>query len=397
MNLQAVLLAAASMTASATAEFTVTAGTTEATTSTTEHVSFVKQWTLNSAATTDTIDSIDLDLAGRVYVSYRSGLPSGVLGYVNVSGDSQTVVDAVTVTNDDANDTDNDDANDTDGELNVRIGNSTSTTLSGYLLTEIILASSGVVTDVKSQRSAQVVVEDGVLVSSSTTAELQVEASGSSAVYVSAANTDVSVRQLQLDAAGTASLQFNVKSVSVTEEAQFEAQGSSAISVLTSSVEAPTLELDAQNTGTICTSAQTVTATNYEGQDASRISMPNASSKYTSTGTATCDESTVPAREPACVSSACASSSTSGTTVGTAGSGTTTTTTVTTAPTTANDDDVSDDTSASSTSRLAALAAAAIGVATVALLLESDAEHEMYDELSLVNTETAFVSNLRSE
>ncbi|ETL35214.1 hypothetical protein L916_12625, partial [Phytophthora nicotianae] len=164
MNLPAILLVAASMAAHSTAEFTVTSGTTEATTSSTEHVSFVKQWTLNSATNGDNIDSIDLDLAGRVYVSYVSGLPSGVLGYVNVSGDSQTVVDAVTVSNDDTNDNDdndNDDTNDTDGELNVRIGNSTSTTLSGYLLTEIFLASSGIVTDVKSQRSAQVVVEDG--------------------------------------------------------------------------------------------------------------------------------------------------------------------------------------------------------------------------------------------
>ncbi|ETN19996.1 hypothetical protein PPTG_03097 [Phytophthora nicotianae INRA-310] len=202
------------MAAHSTAEFTVTSGTTEATTSSTEHVSFVKQWTLNSATNGDNIDSIDLDLAGRVYVSYVSGLPSGVLGYVN---------------------------------------------------------------------------------------------------------------------------------------------------------------LEAQNTGTICISAQTVTATNYEGRDASRISMPNASSKFTSTGTATCDESTVPAREPACVSSACAGSSTSGTPTGTAGSGASTTATVTTAPTTANDDDANDDdtnddTNASSVPHLAALAAAAIGAVTMALL-----------------------------
>ncbi|KAL4163063.1 hypothetical protein KRP22_015175 [Phytophthora ramorum] len=357
------------MTACATAEFTVTSGTAEATTSTTEHVSFVKQWTLNAATTTDTIDSIDLDLAGRVYVSYVSGLPSGVLGYVNVSGDSQAVVNAVAVSNDDANDTDdNDDANDNDGELNVRIGNSTSTTLSGYLLTEIFLASSGVVTDVTSQRSAQVVVEDGVLVSSSTTAELQVEASGSSAVYVSAASTAVSVRQLQLDAEGSASLQFNVKSVAVTDEAQLDAQGSATISLLGSSLEAAQLQLDAQNTATICISAQQVTATNYEGQDASRISMPNAASKYDSTGSFACDETSAPAREPSCVSTACAASSSSGNTVGVAGSGTQTTTTVTSAPATANDDDTSDDTNASSTPRLAALAVGVIAAAIAVLL-----------------------------
>jgi len=343
------------MTARATAEFTASAGTTEPTTSSTEHVSFVKQWTLNAANSVDTIDSIDLDLAGRVYVSYVSGLPSGVLGYVNVSGDSQTVVDAVTVSNDDSNDADdNDDNDDMDGELSVRFGNSTSTTttLSGYLLTEIILASSGVVTDVKSQRSAQVVVEDGVLVTSSTTAELQIEASGASAVYVSAASTAVSVRQLQLDAAGTATLQFNVESVSVTDEANLEAQGSAGISLLASSVEAAQLELDAQNTGTICISAAQVTATNYQGHDASRISMPNASSKYDSTGSFACDESSVPAREPACVASACAGSSSSGATVGTVGSGA--------SPATTSDDD--DDASASSTTQIVGLVVAMIGV-----------------------------------
>ncbi|EGZ15521.1 hypothetical protein PHYSODRAFT_505479 [Phytophthora sojae] len=326
MNIQALLLVAASMTARASAEFTVTSAVTEAATSTSENAAFVKQWTLSAVNSADTIDSIDLDLAGRVYVSYVSGLPSGVLGYVNVSGDSQTVVDAVTVTNDDTNDNDADDTNDTDGELNIRIGNSTSTatTLSGYLLTEIFLASTGVVTDVKSQRSAQVVVEDGVLASNSTTAELQVETSGSSAVYVSAASTDVSARQLHLEATGTSKLQFIVDSVSVTE-----------------------LELETQGTGTICISAQQVTATTYEGKGASRISMPNASNKHDSTGSLTCDESSVPAREPSCVSSACASSSTAGTAGSTTGNV---------------------DSSESSTTRLAALAAALIGAAAASLL-----------------------------
>ncbi|KAF4316873.1 hypothetical protein JM18_007560 [Phytophthora kernoviae] len=300
-NFSTLLLVAASMAAHATAEFSVAAGTTEATTSSTNHVSFVKQWTLTAGTTTNTIDSIDLDLAGRVY---------------------------------------------------------------------IILSASGAVTDVKSQRSAQVVIEDGVLVSSSTTAELQVEASGSSAVYVSAASTAVSVRQLNLDATSTATLQFNVASVSVSEEAQLEAQGSASLSVLGSSFEANQLEVDAQNTGKICLAAQQVTAANYEGQTASQISMPNASSKYTSTGSFACDESTVPAREPACVSSACAASSSSGNTATVAGSGaSTTTTTVTSTPATGNNDDASDDTNASAVFAVFQLGAVAvIALATAGLL-----------------------------
>ncbi|CAI5734892.1 unnamed protein product [Peronospora destructor] len=368
MNLLALFLVATAIASRVTAEFTVTSRPTEAITSSMKNVKFVKQWTLTAATTAKTIDSIDLDLVGRVYVSYKSGLPSGVLGYVNVSGDSQTVVDAVTVSNDDADDTDDkdddDDTKDNTGELNVRIGSSTLITLSGYLLTEIILASAGIVTDVKSQQSAQIVIEEGVLLTNGKTAELQVGASGSSAVYVSAVGTDVSVSQLQFDTAGTASLQFNVKSMSVTDEAQFESKGSARIALLASSVKAAKLELDAENTGTICTSAKEVTATTYEGKAATHISMPNATNKQGSIGLLACDEAKVPAREAACVSSTCDESSTPGITTG---SGATTSIMIT-PRTTNNDDNASDDTSAALTPQLSAFATTAFVVAMASLL-----------------------------
>ena len=54
----------------------------QASTSSVENVAFVKQWTITAATTTDAINSIDLNLAGRVYVRHMTGLPTGVLGYV---------------------------------------------------------------------------------------------------------------------------------------------------------------------------------------------------------------------------------------------------------------------------------------------------------------------------
>uniref|UniRef100_A0AAV1T962 Auto-transporter adhesin head GIN domain-containing protein n=1 Tax=Peronospora matthiolae TaxID=2874970 RepID=A0AAV1T962_9STRA len=376
MNLQRLLLVASSSLACAVSKFTITPGTTQAATSTVDNVKFVKQWTVTAATTTDLINSIDLDLAGRVYVSYRSGLPTGVLGYVNVSGDSQAVVEAVGVAHDDANDDNDDDdeneANDPDGDLNVYINNNASTSLTGYLLTEVILASTGTVTDLQSKRSAVVVVEDGVLMTSSTTAELQVEASGSSAIFVSAADAAVSMRQLQLDASGSASLQFEVASVSVSNEAQVDAQGSGQVVVLAPTVEAAMLELDTENSGAICFSGQQVTATTYEGKDESRISMPNAADKHGSTGTAPCEKATVPPREPACAGTGCASGTS--TTPGTAGASTTPGAAGTaTTPGAAGGNNAgisaSDGTSASSTPQLAALVAfAAVGVAMATLL-----------------------------
>ncbi|EGZ08693.1 hypothetical protein PHYSODRAFT_524332 [Phytophthora sojae] len=269
----------------ADSDFSVSSTSTTSVDSTTEHASFVKEWTLTASNThdkidsdddssddgDDKIDSIKLQLPGRVFVSYVSGLPSGVLGYVNVSGDSQTVVDAVKVS-----------SNDDDEELEVKYSSSSSSATSGYLLTEIYLATSNTVKEVEIESSAQVIIEDGVLVSSNTNRELQIKASDSSVV------------------------------ITIREDGQFQAHDKSSIAVLTSSLTADKLDLDAENSGTICVSAEEVTAGSYDGDEASKISMPNASSKYTSTGSFSCDEKSTPSREPSCVSSsACSSSTTS--------------------------------------------------------------------------------------
>ncbi|KAE8905066.1 hypothetical protein PF005_g28211 [Phytophthora fragariae] len=272
------LLAAASLSAQATADFKVTPGSTiKAATS--KNVNFVKQWTLTASATTNTIDSIDLSLAGNAYVSYVSGLPSGVIGYVNVSGDSRAVVNAVTVSKDVDNDLDNDNDlddlfdndNDKGGELN----------------------------DVNSKRSAHVVIEDGVLVTQGKRAELQIDASGSSAVYVSAPDTAVSVRQLSLETTGSAKIEYSVESIHARSELQMDAQGSSSISVLSSTVKTSQLELDALNSGKICIDAQEVKAAWRDIQGKNKISMPNAVKKHGTTGTFACVASKLPARKAA--------------------------------------------------------------------------------------------------
>ncbi|KAL3670682.1 hypothetical protein V7S43_003870 [Phytophthora oleae] len=308
-SFHALLVAAASLTAHATADFKVSPQPiVKAATS--KHVNFVKQWTLKAGANTNSIDSIDLSLAGNAYVSYVSGLPTGVIGYVNVSGDSRAVVNAVTVSKDVNNDVDID--NDLDdlfdndkndgGELNVWLGNKAA---SGYLLTEIFLAAPDAVKDVKSQRSAQVVIEDGVLVTSGKRTELQIDATGSSAVYVSAPDTTVSVGQLSLETTGTASIEYNVESVSVRSELQVDAQGTSSITVLASTIQTKKLNLDATS-GSICIAAETVESKWRGIEGKKKISMPNSAEKHGTTGTFACKESTLPARKAAKITAASA-------------------------------------------------------------------------------------------
>ncbi|KAE9275735.1 hypothetical protein PR003_g29252 [Phytophthora rubi] len=167
---------------------------------------------------------------------------------------------------------------------------------SGYLLTEIFLASPEAVKDVNSKRSAHVVIEDGVLVTQGKRAELQIDASGSSAVYVSAPDTAVSVQQLILEATESAKIEYSVESIDPRSELQMGAQGSSRIAVLSSTVKTSQLELDALNSGEICIDAQEVKATWRDIQGKRKVSMPNAVKKHGTTG---CVASKLPARKAA--------------------------------------------------------------------------------------------------
>ncbi|KAG7398482.1 hypothetical protein PHYBOEH_010939 [Phytophthora boehmeriae] len=326
--LVATLLVALFSSSAADSDFSVSSAATESVDSSTDHVSFVKQWTLSSSNTPnsnnnndddddsdddssddgDKIDSLKLQLRGRVFVSYVSGLPSGILGYVNVSGDSQSVVEMVKVS-----------SNDDDEELEVKFDGSTSNAnsgASGYLLTEIFLATSSIVKEVEIESTAEVVIEDSVLVSSNANREVQVKASDSSAVYVS--SSAMSLQDLKLELSDSATLQLTTDSIELREDGEFQAKDSSSLSIIAPSVTANKLDLDAENSGTICLSASTVTASNFDGQGASRISLPNASSKYTSTGSQECTEATAPSRGPSCVfSSSCTTTSTSTTTTST--------------------------------------------------------------------------------
>lgn len=356
-------------------DFTSTSTSTESVDSTTEHIGFVKQWTLTVAGNNnngdnddddssddssddgdDRIDSIKLQLPGRVFVSYSSSLPTGILGYVNVSGDSQSLVEAVKVG-----------SNDDDEELQVKYDSSSSSS-TGYLLTEIFLSTSNIVNDVEIEKTAEVVIEDGVLVASNTNKEVQIKASDSSAVYVS--SSALSLQDLKLELSDSATLQLTTDSITIREDGQFQAHDKSSITVLTSSLKVDDLDLDAENSGTICISATEVTASSYDGQDASKISLPNASSKYTSKGSESCDEVSTPSREPGCVSSSsCATTTTSTSTPSATTASSTSTTTITSDSTATASSGIRTSEQASGASASANMYAVGVSLATGLVLM----------------------------
>ncbi|KAF4316867.1 hypothetical protein BBO99_00007310 [Phytophthora kernoviae] len=191
-------------------------------------------------------------------------------------------------------------SNDDDEELEVKFDGSSSnnnnSSATGYLLTEVFLATNSIVKDIEIESTAEVVIEDNVLVFSNTNREVQVKASDSSVVYVS--SSVMSLQDLKLELSDSATLQLTTDSIELREDGQFQVHDSSSITIIASSVTANKLDLDAENSGTICISASEVTASNYDGEGASKISLPNASSKYTSTGSQECNEASAPSRGP---------------------------------------------------------------------------------------------------
>ncbi|OWZ17081.1 hypothetical protein PHMEG_0009029 [Phytophthora megakarya] len=289
------LFLAAVATSRTNAYFSAKSGSTQTVTASSEHAKYTKQWTLQQNTNSDAIDAIGLDLMGTVFVNHVHGLPAGVLGYVNVTGDSQTIVDAITVRNDNAKLD-----NHKHGVLNIT---TTTAPNEGYLLTEVFLSADGFISYVEIQRSTQVVIEKGVLVTSSKNSDLVMEASGSSTVYVSDTSAAVNLADLVVETSGTANIYLHVASVTVTKDATLESRDSAAISVLASSIAVSgDAVLETQGSGTICTTAKQVAITgDYVGESASAISMPYASDKHGATGTLVCEKFTVPARKPALV------------------------------------------------------------------------------------------------
>ncbi|OWY92397.1 hypothetical protein PHMEG_00038624, partial [Phytophthora megakarya] len=163
----------------------------------------------------------------------------------------------------------------------------------------VFLSESSLISVVETHHSAQVVIEKGTIITDNKGSDLVVEASGSSAVYVSDASAELNVADLVMEASGNANIYLQVASVT-TKEVTLESRDSAAISVLTSSLEmAGDAVLETQGSGTICTSAKQVTVGgDYVGESASGISMPNASDKHDATGTLACDKFTTPARKP---------------------------------------------------------------------------------------------------
>ncbi|OWZ09134.1 hypothetical protein PHMEG_00018210 [Phytophthora megakarya] len=276
------------------ASFTTKPGPINVVTPPSDHAKFTKQWTIERNTKRDDIQGIGLDLGGAVFVNHIEELPPGVLGYVNVTGDSKTIVDAVTMFNNNA-------SNHNSATLNVT---TTTPPQEGYLLTEIFLSS---ILFMESVSSAQVVIEEDVFSMNNKDDDLilALGASGSSSIFASDTGSSATVATMLIETSGSASIQFRVASISL-DDVQLTSAGYSSIALLASSIETTgDMILVTEDSGSICTTAKQVTVPgDFLNVSPSGVSFPNAANKHGTKGTLACAEVKRPAREPALVSTA---------------------------------------------------------------------------------------------
>uniref|UniRef100_M4C0D2 Auto-transporter adhesin head GIN domain-containing protein n=1 Tax=Hyaloperonospora arabidopsidis (strain Emoy2) TaxID=559515 RepID=M4C0D2_HYAAE len=298
---QLCLIAASTFSAISVADFRVTSHRTKEAVEGPKFANYVKSFTLTSSKPTR-IESLDLSLTGTVYVTYSNDVPADVVGYVNVSGSSKVVVDAITVYNQvdgvlpDVNNLDDVFGN-TKKQLSVSLGHDID---EGFLLTEIFLSAHSTVSKVSTRRTSNVVIEEDVLISDSTSHALTISATGLSTVYVSSPETEVKVRELELEATGGGKIQFDAKYIYLWQKLELEASGDASIKVLCPAVVAGQLDIDAESSDSeICMSSKHVQSALLSITGEEYISLPNSKHKHGTYGSSACKRSSLPPREPA--------------------------------------------------------------------------------------------------
>ncbi|CAI5721151.1 unnamed protein product [Hyaloperonospora brassicae] len=297
---QVCVIAASVFSTIALADFKVDGDRTTRSEMNSRYANYAKSWTLSSSDATE-IESLDLSLAGTVYVSYSSDIPSDVVGYVNVTGNTKTIVEAVTVTNEvngllpDLTSLD-DVFGDTKKQLSVSLDNDVT---HGHLLTEIFLSNRRKVTKIATRRTADVVVTNDVLLTRSSTRGQKISVTGMSTLYVSMPNAAVKVREIDALVTGGGRMQYRAKSLDLWQKLELEASGDTSIKMLCPVVIAGKLELESESQDSeICLSAHKVKAALPEVTGKRSVSMPNYGDGLGAHGTSACSLSKAPPREP---------------------------------------------------------------------------------------------------
>ncbi|KAF1321493.1 hypothetical protein FI667_g11940, partial [Globisporangium splendens] len=191
-----------------------------------------KQWTLASASNAS-ITRVKISTPGVTYVNASDSVDTLRLngtdrqvGAIRVSADKDELLDCIEVVPFATN------------GLEIRFKKD-APAISGHLLTELSLAPPVQVNELEASGGGVVVVQDGVLVSDCTHAQLQIQLKGSGELFVASQLSALSVKRVVLSVAGSGKLQFDTSSVVATDDALLQVAGTGQIDAFAKRINAP--------------------------------------------------------------------------------------------------------------------------------------------------------------
>ncbi|TDH66285.1 hypothetical protein CCR75_001742 [Bremia lactucae] len=299
-NFLVIALAAASQTAYGKAHIETISGPIEQH----DNSQFAKQWTLQSDDYKNTLDSIRLSFDGKALIHRVNYLPEGVLGFVNVTGHSFAAVDAVSISHEDAyydvadrfDDFDSEDVSDSDFDfdsddnfvgryLDISVPSDRS---SGRVRIVITLAPYRSVRRIKTERKANVVIENNVLINSGAKATLAIKSVDYSSVLVESPRAYVTLQVLSLKASNSASITYKAGYLVNVGLLKVSSIQHAAIAFVCDSIKVQRMQLKALVGGRMCFSAHQIKARKHDVDGKKMISMSNANKKYGTKGDDSC-------------------------------------------------------------------------------------------------------------
>lgn len=214
-------------------------------------LSHERVWAISGANGTSVVEELDLaGPLGRVFVDMGK-VEAGQLGYVRFVGDSKAIVNHYEVRSESAE----------SDELAIRMKNEELPS-DGYVMVEIVLASTGTLRSVESGGSHDVVVDSALLLNdSSADTDAELETSGSGSIFVTPqtpfANLTMHGMDLEVEGSGSGSVYVSVNNVVFKKDLDVDIEGSGNARLLAKKMTFGKIDVNLEGSGQGCVQAET--------------------------------------------------------------------------------------------------------------------------------------------
>lgn len=223
-----------------------------------------KKWTISSSGNAMNVKDIVLNIPGRVFISVSS-TPLDALAEVRVSGNSKELLETFRVGGTTAvRDLDDDDSSEIN-ELRVMMQTAENMKVKGHVLTEITLSKKALLESLFTRGTADVMIEENVLLSGTGTVQdgVDIVSMGTGSVYVSSLSTELATKSLKASAKGAGSIMLALSKVTLAKDLELGVEGTGIVTVTAKGLSARETDVDMSGSGNLCVAASNFSTSSF--------------------------------------------------------------------------------------------------------------------------------------